>query len=53
MDSKSSAFDKKQTVHPDLFVKLVFEIAVSQKTKTHDQTFEEVVDPNHPLVPAV
>ena len=40
-------------VHPDFFVNLVFEIAVGQQTKTLDQTFEGVVDPNRPLVSAV
>ena len=40
-------------VQPDLFVQLVFEIAVVQYTRTHYQTFERVVDPNRPPVPAV
>ena len=30
-----------------------FEIAVDQQTKTCDETFEGVPDPNHPPVPAV
>ena len=38
-------------VHPNFLVKLVFEIAVAQLTKTHDQTFVAVVDPNHPPLP--
>ena len=33
-------------VHPHLFVKLVFEIAVAQQTRTRDQTFEGIVDTN-------
>ena len=37
--------------HPDLFVKLVFEIAVVQLTRTHYETFEGVLDPNRPPVP--
>ena len=39
-------------VHPDFFVKLGFEIAVDQQTRTGDQTFEGVPDPNHQSVPA-
>ena len=39
-------------VHPDFFVKLGFEIAVDQQTKTGDQTFEGVPDPNRQSVPA-
>ena len=39
-------------VHPDFFVKLGFEIAVNQQTRTGDQTFEGVPDPNHQSVPA-
>ena len=39
-------------VHPDFFVKLGFEIAVDQQTKTSDRTFEGVPDPNHQTVPA-
>ena len=31
-------------VHPDLFVKLDFEIAVDQQTEARDQTFEGVPD---------
>ena len=38
---------------PEFFVKLVSEIAVDQQTKTIDQTFEEVPDPNRPPVPVV
>ena len=34
------------------FVKLDFEIAVDQQTKTSDQTFEGVPDPNRQKVPA-
>ena len=34
------------------FVKLDFEIAVDQQTKTSDQTFEGVPDPNRQTVPA-
>ena len=34
------------------FVKLGFEIAVDQQTRTGDQTFEGVPDPNHQSVPA-
>ena len=36
-----------------LFVKLVFEIAVDWQTRTRDQIFEGATDPNHPPVPAV
>ena len=32
-------------VHPDIFVKLVFEIAVAQQSRARDETFEGVVDP--------
>ena len=39
-------------VHPDFFVKLGFEIAVDQQTRTGDQTFEGVPDPNRQSVPA-
>ena len=39
-------------VHPDFFVKLGFEIAVDQQTRTSDRTFEGVPDPNHQTVPA-
>ena len=39
-------------VHPDFFVKLGFEIAVDQQTKTGDRTFEGVPDPNRQTVPA-
>ena len=39
--------------HLDFFVKLVFDIAVVQQTRTHDRTLEEVVDPIYPPVPAV
>ena len=39
-------------VHPDFFVKLGFEIAVDQQTRTGDKTFEGVSDPNRQLVPA-
>ena len=38
--------------HPDFFVKLGFEIAVDQQTKTSDRTFEGVPDPNRQTVPA-
>ena len=31
-------------VHPDYFVKLDFEIAVDQQTRTRDRTFEGVPD---------
>ena len=31
-------------VHPDYFVKLDFEIAVDQKTRARDRTFEGVPD---------
>ena len=34
------------------FVKLDFEIAVDQQTKTSDRTFEGVPDPNRQTVPA-
>ena len=34
------------------FVKLDFEIAVDQQTKTSDRTFEGVTDPNRQTVPA-
>ena len=34
------------------FVKLDFEIAVDQQTKTSDRTFEGVSDPNRQTVPA-
>ena len=34
------------------FVKLDFEIAVDQQTRTSDQTFEGVPDPNRQTVPA-
>ena len=34
------------------FVKLDFEIAVDQQTKTSDRTFEGVPDPNRQKVPA-
>ena len=34
------------------FVKLDFEIAVDQKTRTSDRTFEGVPDPNRQTVPA-
>ena len=34
------------------FVKLDFEIAVDQQTRTSDQTFEGVLDPNRQTVPA-
>ena len=37
-------------VHPDFFVKLGFEIAVDQQTKTGDQTFEGVPDSQPPIV---
>ena len=37
-------------VHPYLIVKLLFETVVAQQTRTHDQTFEGVVDPNRPPV---
>ena len=40
-------------VNPDFLVKLFFETAGAQQTRTPDQTFEGVVDPNCPLVPAV
>ena len=39
-------------VHPVFFVKLGFEIAVDQLTRTGDQTFEGVPDLNPQLVPA-
>ena len=35
-------------IHPDFFVKLDFEIAVDQQTRTHDQTFEGVPDSGCP-----
>ena len=34
--------------HPDFFVKLNFEIAVDQKTRARDQTFEGVPDSGCP-----
>ena len=34
------------------FVKLDFEIAVDQQTRTSDRTFEGVPDPNRQMVPA-
>ena len=34
----------RRGVHPDLFVKLDFEIAVEQQTKAHDRTFMGVPD---------
>ena len=34
------------------FVKLDFEIAVDQQTRTSDQTFEGVPDPNRQTVPS-
>ena len=37
-------------VHPAIFVKLVFEIAVAQQTRILYRTFEEVVEPNRPPV---
>ena len=39
-------------VHPDFFVKLGFDIAVDQQTRTSDRTFEGVPDPNRQTVPA-
>ena len=36
----------------NFFVKLDFEIAVDQQTKTSDRTFEGVPDPNRQKVPA-
>ena len=39
-------------VRPDYFVKLDFEIAVDQQTRTRDQTFEGVLDSGCPPVPA-
>ena len=32
------------TIHPDFFVKLDFEIAIDQKTRARDRTFEGVQD---------
>ena len=37
---------------PWFFVKLGFEIAVDQQTRTSDRTFEEVPDPNRQTVTA-
>ena len=37
---------------PCFFVKLDFEIAVDQQTKTHDRTFEGAPDSGYPPVPA-
>ena len=34
-------------------MKLYFEMAVDQETKTREQTFEGIPDPNRPPVPAV
>ena len=39
-------------VHPDFFVKLGFDIAVDQQTRTSDRTFKGVPDPNRQTVPA-
>ena len=39
-------------VHPDFFVKIGFDIAVDQQTRTSDRTFEGVPDPNRQTVPA-
>ena len=38
---------------PDFLVKPVFEIAVSQPTRTRDHIFVKFVDPNRPPVPAI
>ena len=40
-------------VHPQLFVQLVFVIAVDRQIRARDQTFEGVPNPNRPPVPAV
>ena len=38
------------TLHPDIFVKLDFEIAVDQQTRAHDRIFEGVPDSGCPPV---
>ena len=40
-------------VHPKFVMKLIFEIAVDRQTRTLDQNFEGVPNPNHPLVHTV
>ena len=40
-------------IHNDFFVKLAFEIAVTQQTRTRDQIFEGIVSPNRLPVPVV
>ncbi len=35
-------------VHPNFFVLLDFEIGVEQKSRTHDQPFEGLKEPEHP-----
>ena len=48
----TDAFKGGRGVHPDYFVKLDFEIAVDQQTRSRDRTFKVVPDSGYPPVPA-